>query len=401
MKVSTTFYNADGDLMAPLPLDVKMASPTPGGIPTFDAGFYHAFSLSARTPAELQTLRARFIRRLAAVPRSQVLVAKPIEVRMDRFVRYGLELIYVVERPRARRSPARESPPRSAACSPASSSARRPDQRHRSTSGPRQVAGPCSPSLPEWRLPGYPREGLAHRELLAPLRAPPVRVPASPLRPLCVRTSGRIEAARQRLRNAGLAPETCLSTGENDPSCFTTPRRHALWLSPSWQPACSQAAVPERTTTRPTRHRSRHPLRSRSRTRGTFAPRRSSTRSPSSLRRSPRATRSWARTVTVHVNNIVTRRRASAATTTPWPSRRRPSSTTSGTSSTTTSPTAVYVKGSDHYGYLSGGAPYAQTMLRAGMAYMTDSDVQPYRQESLDRQGRECRPLGTCPDFGA
>lgn len=97
MKVSPCIYNADGELMAPRELDVKLASATPGGTPSKEEGFYHTFKFEARTKAELASKRRRFIEEMAPVPRCAVLSEREYTVRMDSFVRHGLDLLYVIE----------------------------------------------------------------------------------------------------------------------------------------------------------------------------------------------------------------------------------------------------------------------------------------------------------------
>lgn len=98
MKVSPCFYNEAGELMAPRELDVKLASATPGGTPSKEEGFYHTFKFEGRTPAELEAKRRRFIEEMASVPRCMVLSTKEYTVQMDSFVRYGLDVLYAVEK---------------------------------------------------------------------------------------------------------------------------------------------------------------------------------------------------------------------------------------------------------------------------------------------------------------
>lgn len=97
MKISPTFYNDAGELMAPLSVDVKLRSVTPGGTPTLEAGFYHRFKFEGHTEKERDTKSRRFFTEMSSVPGYMTLVQRPYTVRMDSFVRYGLDVMYVVE----------------------------------------------------------------------------------------------------------------------------------------------------------------------------------------------------------------------------------------------------------------------------------------------------------------
>lgn len=99
MKISETFYNEQGELMAPREVDVAYGAVTPGGFPTVEAGFYHRFKFEGRTPAERQEKLERFSAEMAGVPGYMTLTARDYEVRMDSFVRFGYDVLYVVEAP--------------------------------------------------------------------------------------------------------------------------------------------------------------------------------------------------------------------------------------------------------------------------------------------------------------
>jgi hypothetical protein len=97
MKISATFYNDAGELMAPRPLDMTLASVTPGGIPSIEAGFYHRFKFEGRTQKELDAKSRRFFENMRAVPGYSTLVLRPYTVEMGSYVRHGLDVVYAVE----------------------------------------------------------------------------------------------------------------------------------------------------------------------------------------------------------------------------------------------------------------------------------------------------------------
>ena len=97
MKISATFYNDAGELMAPRPLDVKLGEVTPGGHPTTEAGFYHRFKFEGRTEQERQAKADRFFASMLTVPGYSTLVPRSYTVTMDGYVRHGLDVLYVVE----------------------------------------------------------------------------------------------------------------------------------------------------------------------------------------------------------------------------------------------------------------------------------------------------------------
>ncbi|MFF2053799.1 hypothetical protein ACFVU2_19500 [Leifsonia sp. NPDC058194] len=99
MKISPTHYNDAGELMAPRPFDVERAMVTPGGRPSMDPGFYHQFKFEGLTQAELEDKARRFFAEMAEVPGYMRLTLREYTVRMDSYVRYGLDVLYVIESP--------------------------------------------------------------------------------------------------------------------------------------------------------------------------------------------------------------------------------------------------------------------------------------------------------------
>jgi hypothetical protein len=97
MKVSETFYNEDGELMAPRSVDVVRKSAAPGGLPTLEAGFYHRFKFEGRTKDEYDDKCNRFFAQMRNVQGYMTLVARPYTVEMGSYVRFGLDVLYAVE----------------------------------------------------------------------------------------------------------------------------------------------------------------------------------------------------------------------------------------------------------------------------------------------------------------
>lgn len=110
MKISATFYNTAGELMAPRAIDVKLSSVTPGGIPSIEAGFYHRFKFEGRTQKELDAKTRRFFDEMRHVQGFSTLVLRPYTVTMDSYVRQGLDVTYVVESPRPATSATEPAP---------------------------------------------------------------------------------------------------------------------------------------------------------------------------------------------------------------------------------------------------------------------------------------------------
>ncbi|WP_311245324.1 MULTISPECIES: hypothetical protein [unclassified Microbacterium] len=98
MRIGRTSYTAEGELMMPRALDVKLATNVASDV-TLDVGYYHLVRLSASNARELGALRQRFINTLATAPTGSVLKVRDYEVRMDSFHTVNVELIYVVEPP--------------------------------------------------------------------------------------------------------------------------------------------------------------------------------------------------------------------------------------------------------------------------------------------------------------
>lgn len=111
MRISPTFYSAAGELMAPDPLDVKMRSAVPGGRPETEPGFYYDFKFVAETPRQLETKREEFFAYMKTVPGFISLATRDYAVRMDSFVRVGLEVVYAVESPAAASAPLAQAAP--------------------------------------------------------------------------------------------------------------------------------------------------------------------------------------------------------------------------------------------------------------------------------------------------
>lgn len=126
MKISPTHYNDAGELMAPRPFDVDRVTVTPGGRPSLDPGFYHRFKFEGRTQAEFEDKARRFFAEMAEVSGYMRLTLREYTVRMDTYVRFGLDVLYVIESPEGapkRRVAFTETPSVSA---PATSVTRRP-----------------------------------------------------------------------------------------------------------------------------------------------------------------------------------------------------------------------------------------------------------------------------------
>jgi hypothetical protein len=105
MKISPTFYNAGGELMAPRPMDVDRVTVTPGGIPSTESGFYHRFKFEGRSKAEYESKARRFFDQMGEIPGYSSLTLREYQVKMDNYVRYGLDVLYVIEAPRPAAGP--------------------------------------------------------------------------------------------------------------------------------------------------------------------------------------------------------------------------------------------------------------------------------------------------------
>ncbi|MEO3931358.1 hypothetical protein WMO79_00900 [Micrococcaceae bacterium Sec7.4] len=102
MLVTRTTYNAQGELMAPLPADLSAKHPPIGGNPTTETGYYHRFKFEATTKAERLDKTARFFALMETVAGYSTLSLHPYEVRHGNFFRAGLDIVYAVESPGAR-----------------------------------------------------------------------------------------------------------------------------------------------------------------------------------------------------------------------------------------------------------------------------------------------------------
>lgn len=99
MIIGPTTYNARSELMAPRQDDLDTKHPMLGGRPTTEAGFYHRFKFEAPDTAGLHAKERRFFEFMGTVPGFSTLALRPYEVRLGRFYRTGLEVVYVVEKP--------------------------------------------------------------------------------------------------------------------------------------------------------------------------------------------------------------------------------------------------------------------------------------------------------------
>lgn len=98
MKISPTFYNEAGELMAPHEADLNIAgSCSPGGHPSKDAGWYHRFKFEAATEAEREAKLRRYVREMHAVPNCMILTLEKYKVTIGSFVRYGVDSLYAIE----------------------------------------------------------------------------------------------------------------------------------------------------------------------------------------------------------------------------------------------------------------------------------------------------------------
>jgi hypothetical protein len=109
MKISRTHYNDAGELMAPRTFDVSRLTVTPGGRPTTEAGFYHRFKFEGRTKAELADKTKRFFAEMIALPGYMTLTSREYEVRLDSYLRFGLDVLYAVEAPTDTATPTAQS----------------------------------------------------------------------------------------------------------------------------------------------------------------------------------------------------------------------------------------------------------------------------------------------------
>jgi len=105
MKISPTFYNEAGELMAPREVDVNSVAVFPGGKPTKEEGFYHRFMFHGATPAERAAKRERFFAEMGSVPRLMVLSIREYTAEIGTFKRYGVDVIYAIESPEGASKP--------------------------------------------------------------------------------------------------------------------------------------------------------------------------------------------------------------------------------------------------------------------------------------------------------
>jgi hypothetical protein len=97
MLVHRTTYNADGELMAPLPTELDAKHPQVGGTPTTEPGYYHRFKFEAHTKTERLEKIRRFYALMATVPGFSTLRLNPYEVHLGNYYRAGIDIVYAVE----------------------------------------------------------------------------------------------------------------------------------------------------------------------------------------------------------------------------------------------------------------------------------------------------------------
>lgn len=98
-RLKLTNYTPDGTLLAPTQSILQTADPGIGGKPTTDPGYYHRFRFAAPTKGELMEKARRFFAYMETVPGYSTLTLKPYEVSMVPRLRYGYDIVYVVENP--------------------------------------------------------------------------------------------------------------------------------------------------------------------------------------------------------------------------------------------------------------------------------------------------------------
>lgn len=95
MIIASTFYNHEGELMAPRAIDLKTIRAFPNVEAGFEAGFYHRHKIEAHGRRELAAARRAFFTRAASTPGYSTLALREYRVG----ARLGLEIVYAVENP--------------------------------------------------------------------------------------------------------------------------------------------------------------------------------------------------------------------------------------------------------------------------------------------------------------
>lgn len=98
-RLKLTNYTPEGELLAPTDDILHAAEPGIGGKPTTDPGYYHRFRFAAATEAERIEKARRFFAFMETVPGYSTLTLESYEVPLVPRLRYGYDVVYVVENP--------------------------------------------------------------------------------------------------------------------------------------------------------------------------------------------------------------------------------------------------------------------------------------------------------------
>lgn len=98
-RLKLTNYTPEGELLAPTDEILNTGHIGIGGTPTTDPGYYHRFRFAAPTEAERLAKAERFFAIMGDVPGFSTLILKPYEVPLAPRLRYGYDIVYVVENP--------------------------------------------------------------------------------------------------------------------------------------------------------------------------------------------------------------------------------------------------------------------------------------------------------------
>lgn len=98
-RLKLTNYTPEGELLAPTDEILNAGLTAIGGTPTTDPGYYHRFMFAAATEAERLAKAERFFAIMENVPGYSTLILEPYEVPLAPRLRYGYDIVYVVENP--------------------------------------------------------------------------------------------------------------------------------------------------------------------------------------------------------------------------------------------------------------------------------------------------------------
>ena len=98
-RLKLTNYTPEGELLAPTDAILNAAHVGIGGNPTTDPGYYHRFIFAAPTEAERLAKARRFFEFMGTVPGFSTLILETYEVPLAPRIRYGYDIVYVVENP--------------------------------------------------------------------------------------------------------------------------------------------------------------------------------------------------------------------------------------------------------------------------------------------------------------